>query len=623
MPDLESVHIPTDEWKTTKKCPNCGEKIETKDKNYKCTHCSFTYPVDMSFSFTSNGVITNIQDVLSFRDFTEEQRQALAKKGHALPDGSFPISNRTDLSNAIRAIGRAKNRSTAMAHIKKRARELGATEMLPAEWSAKMSVVNFTDTTVPRIEGDLVIRNGLLFTCGDYPDKKFSLTVEEAKAAESTFQPVPINIEHIPSIFDDKLGHVRKIWTAGEDIFAEYAIPKWLHEVTKAEPIKVSAEWDRLNKQVVGGAFVLNPRVQQAAMMAAFSNVGDAEFAHKGIAAIHDMAVRHGAECGGKSMFGGAAKFMTKDELKTIQGVHDMCSGDNGKHCDMMKSRDDMYSHYSTTTSTEVTTTQSQARKDTNRANQENDTMPDKNNNWWANFWARFSSHSEDNPPKKEEVAAALVSAFAASKSDDDEDDKDADGKKKSKKETGDTSMDDARMSAEDRAAFTAMQTELASMKALFTSQQETIANQQKLLEAQQATFANQQQTAQFAADTRRITDWVQMGKMLPAEAKEWEKVAQENPAHFAAAIPAIEARTPLPMLTRGMLSVGANGDAIRAQMSAANPDADRLVSMAKARAAETDKPYHVAFSEICRENPALADAYRANEEALSPKGGE
>lgn len=68
------------------------------------------------------------------RDFNQAQRDAAADSGAALPDGSFPIQNVGDLKNAIQAIGRAKDRGKAMAHIKRRARALGASDQLPDEW---------------------------------------------------------------------------------------------------------------------------------------------------------------------------------------------------------------------------------------------------------------------------------------------------------------------------------------------------------------------------------------------------------------------------------------------------------------------------------------------------------
>lgn len=68
------------------------------------------------------------------RDFSVEERRRLAKSGEAMPDGSFPIVTRDDLENAIRAIGRASNPDAAKAHIKKRAKALGLSELIPEEW---------------------------------------------------------------------------------------------------------------------------------------------------------------------------------------------------------------------------------------------------------------------------------------------------------------------------------------------------------------------------------------------------------------------------------------------------------------------------------------------------------
>lgn len=71
----------------------------------------------------------------AFRDFPAQARKESAEKGHALPDGSFPIENLEDLRNAIQAIGRAKDPAAAKAHIKKRARDLGAEDLIPEGWS--------------------------------------------------------------------------------------------------------------------------------------------------------------------------------------------------------------------------------------------------------------------------------------------------------------------------------------------------------------------------------------------------------------------------------------------------------------------------------------------------------
>ena len=67
-------------------------------------------------------------------DFNQMQRRRLAAKRQAMPDGGFPIRNVADLKNAIQAFGRAKNKPAVKAWIKKRARELDATNLLPDNW---------------------------------------------------------------------------------------------------------------------------------------------------------------------------------------------------------------------------------------------------------------------------------------------------------------------------------------------------------------------------------------------------------------------------------------------------------------------------------------------------------
>lgn len=73
------------------------------------------------------------------RDYSQDERDRLAKEGKALPDGSFPIVDREDLENAIQAIGRAKDPEAAKRHIRKRARALGLEELIPEGWN-KMDV---------------------------------------------------------------------------------------------------------------------------------------------------------------------------------------------------------------------------------------------------------------------------------------------------------------------------------------------------------------------------------------------------------------------------------------------------------------------------------------------------
>jgi protein-disulfide isomerase-like protein with CxxC motif len=73
---------------------------------------------------------------VSAAEFTQSQRERLAKKGHALKDGSFPIRNKSDLKNAIKTWGLAKksNKAKAKKFIKLRAKQLDAMDEIPKNW---------------------------------------------------------------------------------------------------------------------------------------------------------------------------------------------------------------------------------------------------------------------------------------------------------------------------------------------------------------------------------------------------------------------------------------------------------------------------------------------------------
>jgi hypothetical protein len=81
-------------------------------------------------------VWTGSLDPITFtkRKFTTAQRKEEAAAGHAMPDGSYPISNKKDLENAIRSWGRGGAKADVKAHIKRRAKALGAEDMIPENW---------------------------------------------------------------------------------------------------------------------------------------------------------------------------------------------------------------------------------------------------------------------------------------------------------------------------------------------------------------------------------------------------------------------------------------------------------------------------------------------------------
>jgi hypothetical protein len=72
-------------------------------------------------------------------DISQDERDKAAKSGAALSDGSYPIRNAEELKAAIKLVGRSKDHSTASvkAHIIKRAKALGLTNLLPDDWKVE------------------------------------------------------------------------------------------------------------------------------------------------------------------------------------------------------------------------------------------------------------------------------------------------------------------------------------------------------------------------------------------------------------------------------------------------------------------------------------------------------
>ena len=68
------------------------------------------------------------------RDYSQVEREEMATNGEALPDGSHPIKDITDLENAIQAYGRAKDKEKTKNHIIARAKAFGAEDKLPESW---------------------------------------------------------------------------------------------------------------------------------------------------------------------------------------------------------------------------------------------------------------------------------------------------------------------------------------------------------------------------------------------------------------------------------------------------------------------------------------------------------
>lgn len=133
----------------------------------------------------------------------------------------------------------------------------------------------FTEFSESGTDG-AVTRRGKLFEAGDFPDKNVAFDEEDLKYAVQTFAPVPNDLEHANTIFDGKLGQLKKIWKSGTELHGEVEVPTWLDKVIGKAPIKVSLAFDK-TKKIIGNALVLQPRISDAAIMSAFTSYQSAD----------------------------------------------------------------------------------------------------------------------------------------------------------------------------------------------------------------------------------------------------------------------------------------------------------------------------------------------------------
>lgn len=117
----------------------------------------------------------NPMDEVEKRQYNTQQRRDMAERGEALPDGSFPIADKADLGNALQSIGRASNRALALAHIRKRAKDLDAMNMLP-DWAMMKALEAGLN------EADIIVLTDLR-PHADATDDQWSLVIDEVAKA--------------------------------------------------------------------------------------------------------------------------------------------------------------------------------------------------------------------------------------------------------------------------------------------------------------------------------------------------------------------------------------------------------------------------------------------------------
>lgn len=343
----------------------------------------------------------------TFSFLTVEERAALSPEDFGDPERRlFPVLTQEDVNLAPRRISffpnfeSMKDRLIAIATrkgftvpdvwiTKTEVAEEVADEATASAFSTSTevsdSIAEFeldADTKKPTEDG-WVYRTGKIFEAGQYKDKKFEITPEELCEAIADFKPVDLDLEHMPTILDGKLGKLEAVALGadGWSLIGTVKLPKWLDEQLGDADRKVSATWDRVTKKLNKLALVRNPRVKDAAVMAAFmanefsdtlEGVSEAEmsntietliekhiseFASKTwdgrslFQSMHDMAGRSGAICvETEEKFNEAkeAGFVSAAEAKSIQQIHDTALR-GGAKCSFIKERSgNSPSYYST-----------------------------------------------------------------------------------------------------------------------------------------------------------------------------------------------------------------------------------------------------------------------------------
>jgi hypothetical protein len=162
------------------------------------------------------------------RFYTRIRRTEYAKRGWALPDGSYPIRDVGDLRNAIQSYGLGKNKERTRKHIIKRARQLGRLDLVPADWKKRASSKSLNDPKTPakpseRIYGSSRNRRGS--ASGTRGGIKLSASVEA-----SLKNKVKEHNEKMEKRGKEErkvtLGMLKAVWRRGAGAFSQTHRPK-------------------------------------------------------------------------------------------------------------------------------------------------------------------------------------------------------------------------------------------------------------------------------------------------------------------------------------------------------------------------------------------------------------
>ena len=148
--------------------------------------------------------------------------------------------------------------------------------------------------------------SGKIFEATTFPERDIAFSESDLDVMVASFIPCDLDIEHLPAmgvetLLDGKLGKLVKIWRQGKDLFGLAHVPRWLSDVIPEAARRVSVFLNpETLKQVVGLALVINPRVEDAALVSAYAAFAGRRHSAADVAdmqKMHDLAVKQGAAC--------------------------------------------------------------------------------------------------------------------------------------------------------------------------------------------------------------------------------------------------------------------------------------------------------------------------------------
>ena len=133
-----------DPYPASRPCAGCNGTGRTEQTDAVCEVCGgegystadVITPGNDFPNIVEDGDDKAVEPEVEKKDYSDKQRQNLADKGQALPDGSYPIKTVGDLKNAISSFGRAKDKAATKSHIIERAKALGKENLIPENWKA-------------------------------------------------------------------------------------------------------------------------------------------------------------------------------------------------------------------------------------------------------------------------------------------------------------------------------------------------------------------------------------------------------------------------------------------------------------------------------------------------------